>query len=257
MEIEVSPNELGASLCRLRLCLPNALEQMELSFSRVGQMAKCDWSEYPLSFTHAPPMKLQAFGYALRWSTRKYFGFQESNGLHPLMNDHRCAFERFHGAAQACTYDSQKPVVLRWEGNWPILNPRFVDFATHYEFGVVAVRHAPNRKSCVARSFWELVRSFFNGRIFRDLDGLKAQLVQWMDTVADLRPIKRMKRRTRMDLFAQEEPLLRPLPCHPFDTARVLYKLCDIAGFIAWEGNWYSLPYKYVTEILPVRVTRV
>jgi transposase len=220
-----------------------------------GKMAECDWSEYPLTFTHAPPMTLQAFGYTLRWSTRKYFGFQESNGLHPLMDEHLHAFERFQGAAQRCTYDSQTPVVLRWEGNQPILNLRFVDFATYYEFGVVAVRHAPNRKPRVERSFWELVRSFFNGRSFRDLDDLKAQLTQWMDTVADLRPIKRMKRRTRMELFAQEQPLLRPLPRYPYDTARVLYKLCDIAGFIAWEGNWYSLPYEYVTEILPVRIT--
>jgi hypothetical protein len=76
-----------------------------------------------------------------------------------------------------------------------------------------------------------------------------------MDTIADLRPIKRMKHKTRMELFAEEQSLLRPLPRHPYDTARVLYKLCDIAGFIAWEGNWYSLPYEYVTEILPVRVT--
>jgi hypothetical protein len=58
-----------------------------------------------------------------------------------------------------------------------------------------------------------------------------------------------------MELFAEEQPLLRPLPRHPYDTARVLYKLCDIEGFIAWEGNWYSLPYEYVTELLPVRVT--
>lgn len=35
----------------------------------------------------------------------------------------------------------------------------------------------------------------------------------------------------------------------------MLYKLCDIAGFISWEGNWYSLPYEYVTELLPVRIT--
>jgi transposase len=220
-----------------------------------GKMAECDWSEYPVSFTHAPSMTLQAFGYTLRWSTRKYFGFQESNGLHPLMDEHVHAFERFQGAAQKCTYDSQKPVVLRWEGNQPILNPRFVDFATYYEFGVVAVRHAPNRKPRVERSFWELVKSFFNGRTFRDYEDLKAQLLRWIDTVADLRPIKRMKRRTRMELFAEEQPLLRPLPRHPYDTARVLYKLCDISGFIAWDGNWYSLPYEYVTEILPVRVT--
>jgi len=71
-----------------------------------------------------------------------------------------------------------------------------------------------------------------------------------MDTIADLRPLKRMKRRTRLELFA-EAPAAAP----PHDTARVLYKLCDIEGFLAWEGNWYSLPHEYVTEIPPVRIT--
>lgn len=220
-----------------------------------GDMGECDWSPYEVNFTQAPRQKLQAFGYTLRYSTRKYYDFFEGNGLHPLMDGHLQAFARFGGTALRCTYDSQKPVVLRWEGQQPILNPRFVDFATYYEFAVVAVRHAPNRKPRVERSFWELVRSFFNGRTFRDLADLKAQLAVWLDTVADLRPIKRLKRRTRLELFAEEQPLLRPLPRHPYDTARVLYKLCDIEGFIAWESNRYSLPYEYVTEILPVRIT--
>ena len=35
----------------------------------------------------------------------------------------------------------------------------------------------------------------------------------------------------------------------------MLYKLCDIEGFITWESNRYSLPYEYVTDILPVRIT--
>jgi transposase len=220
-----------------------------------GDMAECDWSPYLVPFTHVPPMKLQIFGYTLRFSTRKYYDFFESNGLHPLMDGHVHAFERFRGAARRCTYDSQKPVVLRWEGNQPIFNPRFIDFATYYEFAAVAVRHAPNRKPRVERSFYELFLSFFRGRTFRDLPDLKAQLIQWMDTIADLRPLKRMRGRTRMELFTEEQPVLRPLPRHPYDTARVLYKLCDIQGFIAWEGNWYSLPYDYVTEILPVRIT--
>ena len=93
------------------------------------------------------------------------------------------------------------------------------------------------------------------GRSFRDRVDLEAQLRHWTDTIADPRPLRRMKGRTRLDLFAEEQPLLRPLPCHPYDTARVLYKLCDIEGFIAWDGNWYSLPYDYVTDLLPVRVT--
>jgi transposase len=221
-----------------------------------GDMAECDWSPFPVTFTHAPPMDLQAFGYTLRYSTRKFYSFHEGNGLHPLMDGHLHAFERFEGAARRCKYDSQKPVVLRWEGGQPIYNPRFIDFATYYEFSPVACRRQhPNDKPRVERSFYELTLSFFRGRSFRDFEDLKAQLTHWMDTIADLRPLKRMRHRTRMELFIEEQPLLRPLPRHPYDTARVLYKLCDIEGFIVWEGNWYSLPYEYVTELLPVRIT--
>jgi transposase len=221
-----------------------------------GDMAECDWSPYPVTFTHAPPMTLQAFGYTLRYSTRKFYSFHEGNGLHALMDGHVHAFERFEGAAQRCKYDSQKPVVLRWEGGQPIYNPRFIDFATHYEFSPVACRRRhPNDKPRVERSFYELVLSFFRGRSFRDRADLAVQLTQWLDTIADLRPLKRMRRRTRLELFAEEQPLLRPLPRHAYDTARVLYKLCNIEGFITWENNWYSLPYEYVTDILPVRIT--
>jgi transposase len=193
-----------------------------------ADMAECDWSPSPVSCTHAAPMDLQAFGYTLRYSTRKFYSFHEGNGLHPLMDGHVHAFERFEGAAHRCKYDSQKPVVLRWEGDQPIYNLRFVDFATYYEFSPVACRRQhPNDKP----------------------------RTHWLDTIADLRPLKRDRQHTRLELFAEEQPLLRPLPRHPYDTARVLYKLCDIEGFITWESNGYSLPYDYVTELLPVRIT--
>ena len=203
-----------------------------------GEMAECDWSPYEVSFTHAPKMMLQAFGYTLRYSTRKYFGFHEGNGLHPLMDGHVHAFARFGGAAGRCKYDVQKPAVLRWEGGQPIYNPRFIDFATHYDFSPVACHpRSPDEKPRVERSFYELTLSFFRGRSFRNREDLAGQLVHWMDTVADNRPLKRMRRRTRLELFAEELPLLRPLPRHDYDTARVLYRICDIEGFIVTTGE--------------------
>ena len=222
-----------------------------------GELAECDWSEYPFHFTHAPAARLQIFQYILRFSTRKAFSVHEGNGLHPLMDGHVQAFARFEGVAHGCKYDSQKPVVDRWEGGQPIFNMRFIHFATHYEFKAIAcrVRH-PNDKPRVERAFWEFERSFLNGRSFRDRADLDAQLAHWMNTIADVRPIKRMKRRTRLDLWAEEQPILRALPGHPYDTAQVLYRVCDVEGFVSWEGNRYSLPYDHVTEILPVRITR-
>ena len=221
-----------------------------------GEMSECDWSPYTIPFTHAPACTLQAFGYALNHSHRKFFGCYVTNDLHALMAGHVEAFARFKGAAWATKYDSQKPVVLRWEGNQPIYNLRFVDFATYYEFRLLACRRGhPNDKPKVERSFWELERSFFNGREFRDEADLAVQLRWWMANVSDQRPHKKAKH-TPLELFVAEQPALRPLPAHPYDTARVVYRLCDIEGFLAWDGNRYSLPYEHVTDLLPVRITQ-
>ena len=145
------------------------------------------------------------------------------------MDGHVLAFDRFKGCAKACMYDSQKPVVLRWEGHQPIFNPRFLAFAAHYEFRLEAVRGKPNAKPHVERNFWELERAFLNGRSFRDFHDLKAQLAHWLDHIVDQR---RRHGRTSLERFAEEREHLLPLPGHPYDTARVAYRLCSIDGFI-------------------------
>jgi len=45
------------------------------------------------------------------------------------------------------------------------------------------------------------------------------------------------------------------LPRHPYDTARVVYRLCSIDGYVDWDGNRYAVPYDHVTDFLPVRIT--
>ena len=44
---------------------------------------------------------------------------------------------------------------------------------------------------------------------------------------------------------AEEHPHLVELPRCPYDTARVIYRLCSIDGFIAWGGNRYAIPYDH------------
>lgn len=220
-----------------------------------GKMSECDWSPYKIRFLSGVVQEVQAFGYTLPHSRRKCFSFHQSNDLHALMDGHVQAFERLDGVAEVTKYDSQKPVVLRWEGEQPIYNPRFIDFATHYEFSPFAcTRGSPNEKPRVERSFWELERSFLNGRSFVDLQDLNAQLEVWLDTVCDVRP-PRPGQRAILEAFAEERPHLRPLPRHHYDTARVAYRVCDLEGCIVYQTNRYEVPYEHVTEILPVRIT--
>lgn len=219
-----------------------------------GQMAESDWSPYTLTFG-ARRVTLQVFAYVLAHSGRKSFVPYERADFHALLDGHLQSFERFGGVAHQCKYDNQKAVVLRWEGPQPIFNPRFLVFATYYEFRPRACRpRHPNDKPHVERAFWEFERSFLCGRAFRDEDDLRAQLAEWQDGISDPRTGK--NRVSPLERFAEEAPRLLPLPRHPYDTARVVYRLASLDGFIEWDGNRYAVPYEHVTDILPVRITQ-
>jgi transposase len=222
-----------------------------------GQLAECDWAQVLVPFKRGGPRKIQLFGYTLASSHRRFFRRYDRSDLHALLDGHVQAFAYLEGLAHTCKYDGQKAVVLRWEGQQPIFNLRFVDFATYYEYGLIACRPGhPDDKPHVELSYRGFRRSFMNGRSFEDEADFDAQLLDWMVHIEDERPQRRKQRRTPSELFAEEQPHLLPLPRHPYDTARVVYRVCDLEGFVAWEGNRYSLPVDHVTEILPVRITQ-
>jgi transposase len=218
-----------------------------------GEMAECDWSPYLITYTDGQRDNIQMFSYVLRFSRRKFYATYSSYDLHALMDGHLRAFARFDGCAHNCVYDSQKAVVLRWEGRQPIYNLRFLAFAAHYEFRPIAVRGDPNAKPRVERGFWEHERSFLNGRSFKSREDFDVQLADWLDRIVDHR---RRKGTTALERFAEEQPHLLPLPAHPYDTARVAYRICSIDGFVDWQGNRYAVPYDHVTDILPIRITQ-
>lgn len=217
-----------------------------------GKMAESDWSPYELLMIGGRRLKLQLFSYVLSHSKRKYYQAYESYDVHALMAGHVEAFERFGGVAERCKYDGQKAVVIRWEGNQPIYNPRFLAFCAHYEMRPWAQRGNPNLRPNVERSFWTHERSFLVGREFRDLEDFRDQLRAWLDGTVDQR---RRKGSSELERFAEEAPHLVALPRHPYDTARVVYRVCSIDGFVDYAGNRYAIPYDNVTDILPLRIT--
>jgi transposase len=220
-----------------------------------GQMAESDWTPCTVPLTTGQRVTVQIHGYVLCHSRRKCYLVHERVDLYALMDAHVATFERFGGLAAECKYDNQKAVVLGWEGGQPVYNPRFLAFATHYGFRPQACRpYRPNDKPKVERSFWEYERSFLNGREFRSVDDLRAQLLEWHRTTCDPRVHKKLKRPIEA-LFAEEAPHLLALPRHPYDTARVAYRLCSIDGFVSWDGNRYAVPYEAIYDILPIRVT--
>jgi transposase len=220
-----------------------------------GVQAQMDWSIYDIDFTAEGRRRVNLFSYLLGYSRRQYLCFTERQDFDATIRQHIHAFRHLGGLAATCLYDNMKVVVTRWEDDAPIYNTRFLSFATHYGYRPWACRpRRPETKGKVERPFHYVEKSLLNGRTFRTLEHLNEVTRWWLANVADVRLHRTTKKRP-VDAHAEEQPHLLPLPEHDYDTARVVYRVVDVEGFINYGNNQYSVPWPLVGEVLPVRVT--
>jgi transposase len=220
-----------------------------------GAQAQMDWAVYTVDFTQEGRRKVNLFSYVLGYSRRQYLHFTASQDLPTTLREHVRAFEHLQGAAATCLYDNMKVVVARYEDGAPIYNTRFLAFATHYGFRPVACRpRRPQTKGKVERPFWYAETNLLSGREFRSLEHLNEVTAWWLAEVADVRVHRQTKRRP-IDLFAEEQPHLIPLPERPYEVAEVVYRTVDAEGMIPYSQNRYSAPWQYIGQVLPVRIT--
>jgi transposase len=220
-----------------------------------GAQAQMDYSTYDLDFTAEGRRRVHAFSYILGYSRRQYLHFVESQDMTTTLREHVRAFEHLEGVAATCLYDNMKVVVTGHEDDVPIYNPRFLAFATHYGFRPVACRvRRPQTKGKVERPFWYVETSLFNGRTFDSLDHLNETTAWWLVHVADIRELRGLDG-TPAERHRQELPHLIPLPAVAYEVAPVVYRTVGVEGTVSYGQNGYSVPWRYIGRVLPVRVS--
>ena len=221
----------------------------------MGAQAQMDYSTYDIDFTAEGRRRVHLFSYVLGYSRRQYLRFVEAQDLPTTLREHIRAFEHLGGVARTCLYDNMKVVVLRHGDEGPLYNPKFLAFATHYGFTPHACRvRRGQTKGKVERPFDYVEKSLFNGRTFHSLEHLNEITVWWLANVADVRVHRETKQRP-LDRHAEERPQLLPPPAAPYHVDAVDYRVVNVEGNVAYRQNSYSVPWRYIGQTLPVRIT--
>ena len=155
---------------------------------------------------------------------------------------HEKAFRRLGGSTRIVVPDNLREGVLAADIYDPRLNPLYRDVLAHY--GVTALPckvRDPDRKGKVESGVGHAQKTPLKGKKFESLAEAQAYLDHWEERWADKRIHGRTKRQVAA-MFAEEKPLLQPLPLEPFRYYQYGERKVHLDGCVEVEAAYYGAP---------------
>lgn len=180
---------------------------------------------------------------------------QMANWLKVQMN----ALEFYGGCPALLIPDNTKTGVTRACIYEPDLNPTYQEFAMHYGVGVMPTRPRKPRDKAKAESAVQVVQRWVVMRLrhrrffsIREANEAVRELLVRLNN----RPFRKRRDECRTSLFHKlDQPALKPLPAERYDLSLWVQARVNIDYHVAYDGNWYSVPYTLSGEQVDVRST--
>lgn len=199
-------------------------------------------------------MRVQTASIVLCYSRMIFFQ------LYPRFTRFECkaflaqAMVYFNGAAAVCMVDNSNVVVAAGTGASMITAPEMAAFAERYGFSFRAHEKGDaNRSARVEAPFHRIERGFLAGEDFSDWTDLnrraRATCEAWNAKFSN------KLHASRRELFALEQPHLKPLPLHVPQVYQLCTRVVDAEGYVHVNRIRYSAPYRLIGRSLEVRET--
>jgi transposase len=218
-----------------------------------GLEAQSDWSPYRVTIADRETA-VHAFSLVLCYSRRLFVAVFRDERLSTLLWAHQAAFEYHQGLCRRILYDNQTAITLGRVRGQPRWHPTFLAFAHHYGFEPVVGRPGhKERRGKVERPFLYFEEDFLRARAFASWDDLRAQVCQWLDTVANVRVHGTTRRRVD-EAYAEERPCLITRPAVPYPAAREETRVVQQDGAVPIAGSYYPAPGQRPGQVVTVRI---
>lgn len=219
-----------------------------------GEVAQVDWGEWGTIAVGETRRRLSFFVMVLAYSRQLYVEFTLAQTMEHFLAAHINAFNAL-GVPRRVMVDNLRAAVLAHvRGEPPRFNPRYLDFARHYGFEVVACNVAKgNEKGRVERGVGYVKANFLNGLELPDFAALNPALRVWLETVANVR-LHRETQRRPVELWTEERAHLSPVNPRPFDVGRVLAVRANRQFRVTFEANRYSVPARFAGAQVTLKV---
>jgi transposase len=235
-----------------RIRPPKRPVYLKLHFS-AGECAQVDWGSFGSVVVGNTRRRLSFFVMVLAYSRRMFVEFTVSQTMEHFLACHEHAFAELGVPCKLMVDNLKSAVLQRLAGVAPVFNPRYMDFARHHGFEIVACNVGRgNEKGRVESGVGYVKKNFLRGLELTEFSSIQAAAQVWLDTVANVRVHGETQRRP-IDLFAEERLHLRRPNPHPYDLGRTSTTIASSQFRITLDTNHYSVPCAYAHRRLTVK----
>lgn len=201
----------------------------------------------------------QVFVAVLGASSYTYAEAQWSQDLPSWINAHVNAMNFFGGATEIWVPDNLKSGVTKPCRYEPDINPTYNDLAKHYDVAVVPSRVKKPKDKAKVEVGVQVVERWILARLrnqqFFNLNSLNKTILTLLDELNNRKMVHLGK--SRKELFTSlDKPALRPLPKQTYEIAEFKKAKVSVDHHISFDGNFYSAPYRIISQEVFVRATK-
>jgi transposase len=228
---------------------------------KAGEKMFVDWAgaTIPVYDRHTgQAWQASLFVAALGASSYTWVEATRDQQMEAWLKAHVHAFEHFQGIPELAVPDNCKTGVSKAHRYDPDLNPTYYNFAQHSGFAIVPARPRKPRDKAKVESAVQVAQRWIvaalRHRKFFSLEELNVAIRELLGKL-NHRPFRK-REGTRASVWeAIDKPALKPLPREPFDLSEWSRARVNIDYHVAFDANFYSVPYNLVHEVVEIRST--